>query len=188
MEGNGKSVPPGVWHPGRETVPDSPAAAIGAHSISAPAAIAHPIEHLHPGPQPAPILFESSAPRAVPHPAATCKRMTDVKRDADCFRGLPWKAGGMCRWLARNTECQEHWCEQRHTSPFPCIIPPVPSLPACAVLKCVQWMLHSGRQTSDITPVVPWCRPSGLTRPPVDTADPASVRDRLCRLHLKPAL
>ena len=41
--------------------------------------------------------------------------------------------------------------------------------------------------TPVITPVVPWCRPSGLTRPPVGAPDPAPVREGLCRLHLKPA-
>ena len=42
-------------------------------------------------------------------------------------------------------------------------------------------------QVPVITLGAPWCRPSGLTRPPVDAADPASVRDGLCRLHRKPA-
>ena len=34
-----------------------------------------------------------------------------------------------------------------------------------------------------VAPVAPWCLPSGMTRPPDDDADPASVRDGLCRLH-----
>ena len=81
----------------------------------------------------------------------TQQRPTGAKPTCDAmptaFEGCPKKRVALVVDRPETPSAQSTGCEQRHALPFPCKFPPVPSLPACSVLKCVQWMLHNGRQT-----------------------------------------